>query len=299
MLLHIEAYIIGFLLNMLFKKPAGYKKYLQKFVLNEKNNDKEKLNKDITSDEKPASKGNGATRSLAVILIAMVFVGIIVLAHLMHPIVGVIFEALLTYLMLGVKEISDDSKDVYKSMISSDRVALKESLLTLANDNKPLLSKRNVAECTSIYMARRYVKDAISPMFYMMIGGPALGFISYCFANKYNKINAIPDMLGSWFLITISYIYGKAFNGKVAAKLYNGTVTNKAIEEQRSVLAWLGSLCIKYDLGMNEIENIELKNGEVIDIYKSNQLLYGSTILGEIIFDEILMIVAVVLMFCI
>ena len=203
MKLHILAFFIGFILDLLLGDPHSLPhpirligsliSGLEKSLLKEQEGDKRLLVSGFL---------------LVVLVIAITDIVVIFIlfgAYMLHPVFGVVIESIMTYQILATRSLFDESMKVYRSLCAGDVEGARQAVaMIVGRDTKALDEKGIVRACVET-VAENTSDGVIAPMLYTALGGPVLGF-------TYKAINTMDSMVG--------YKNQKyQFFGRAAAKL--------------------------------------------------------------------------------
>lgn len=123
----------------------------------------------------------------------------------LHPVVKWIFSALMCYYLFAVKSLKDESMKVYDALAEQDvEQARKWVSMIVGRDTEPL-DGAGIAKAAVETVAENTSDGVIGPMFYMILGGPVLGFL-------YKAVNTMDSMVG---YKNDRYLYF----GRIAARL--------------------------------------------------------------------------------
>ncbi len=241
--------------------------------------------------------------------------GILFLAGLVHPYLRLAIGSIFCYQILATKSLRDESMRVSRELDKNDLNGARKYLSWIVGRDTERLDETGVIKAAVETVAENASDGVIAPLFYMMIGGPALGFLykgvntldsmvgykneKYLYFGRVSAkvddvFNFIPAILSAWLMIAASAFLG--FDVKNAVKIYrrdhrNHSSPNSARTESvcagalRVQLAgdayYFGKLVKKPTIGD------PLRPVERADVRRANRLMYGTAILALLIFGAI------------
>lgn len=315
----IFALIAGFLLDLIFGDPRWL--YHPICVVG---NGIAFLEKRIRKLFPKTQKGELAGGVLEVILVCLFCLGIpgVILygAYRLSPFLGVALETFWCYQLLATKCLKTESMKVYDK--------LKNGTLDEARYAVSMIVGRDTSELTDIGVTKAAVETVaenasdgvIAPMFFMAIGGVPFMFL-------YKGINTMDSMLGykndkylyygrcaaklddvanyipariSGVLMALAAFFVK-LDGKNAFKIYfrdkrNHASPNSAQTESAMAGALrvqlAGDACYFGKLYKKPTIGDALRAVEAEDIPRSNRLLYGTAVLGVLVFSALVLLIS-------
>ena len=241
--------------------------------------------------------------------------GILFLAGMVHPYLRIAIGSIFCYQILATKSLRDESMRVSRELDKNDLNGARKYLSWIVGRDTERLDETGVIKAAVETVAENASDGVIAPLFYLMIGGPALGFLykgvntldsmvgykneKYLYFGRVSAkvddvFNFIPAILSAWLMIAASGILG--FDVKNAVKIYrrdhrNHSSPNSARTESvcagalRVQLAgdayYFGKLVKKPTIGD------PLRPVERADVRRANRLMYGTAILALLIFGAI------------
>ena len=206
---HILAFGAGFLLDQLFGDPY----FLPHPIRG--------IGWLIAKTEKTLRAGNpqgnptereGAERRQGKLLVVIVllFTGmlsalILFGAYAMHPGLGVVIEAVMTYQILAARCLQVESSKVWKQLNAGSLEEARKAVSMIVGRDTEHLTEEGVAKAAIETVAENTSDGVIAPMLYTALGGPVLGFL-------YKAVNTMDSMVG---YKNDRYLYF----GRTAAKL--------------------------------------------------------------------------------
>lgn len=241
-------------------------------------------------------------------------VSIIILtwAYVIHPICGCIVESVMTYQILAVKCLKDESMKVYAALKEGDLIKARKAVSMIVGRDTESLDETGVAKAAIETVAENTSDGVIAPMLALAVFGPAGGFV-------YKAINTMDSMVGyknekylyfgraaaklddfvnflpsriSALLMILSCGFSKDFHMKSAYRIWRRDRFNHASRnsaQTESVCAgalqirlagdasYFGEVYHKPTIG-DDIRPVNME-----DIRLSNRLMYATAILSELI----------------
>lgn len=131
--------------------------------------------------------------------------GLLYLAGKWSPIAAFVLEVILCYQLFAVRALKDESMKVYRELVKPDLEGARRAVSMIVGRDTESLTAEGVTKAAVETVAENTSDGIIAPMFYMIIGGPVLGWL-------YKSINTMDSMVG--------YKNEKYLNfGRYAAKL--------------------------------------------------------------------------------
>lgn len=262
-----------------------------------------------------------------VIVVTLITTGIplliLIFAYKLNFYLYLIIESFLCYLLFAVKSLKTESMKVYKKLNEGNIEAARHEVSMIVGRDTQSLTDRGITKAAVETVAENTSDGIIAPLFFMIIGGPALGFFykaintmdsmvgykndKYLYFGRFaakldDVVNYIPARLSALLMILGSYIL--KLDPKNAWRIFcrdrfNHASPNSAQTEAVAAGAlniqlagnayYFGQLVEKKAIG-DDIREIEYN-----DIVVINRLLYVTTFLGLIIFSGLKLLV----IFCI
>lgn len=237
---------------------------------------------------------------------------ILYIAHQIHPYVRLTLESIMCWQLLAAKSLKDESMKVYKKLAQKDLPGGRYAVSMIVGRDTENLDEAGVTKAAVETVAENTSDGIIAPMFYMAIGGAVLGWwyksintmdsmIGYKndrylyfgrFAAKLDDVvNFIPARVSAYLMIAASFLLG--FDGKGAWKIYRRDRLNHASPNSAQTEAVMaGALGVQLagdawyfgKLHRKQTIGDAFRPVEIEDIPRANRLLYGTAILGFVIF---------------
>lgn len=263
----------------------------------------------------PGGERAGGTVLVLLVLLASAAVpwGILWLAGLVHPYLRFAVECFMCYQILAARSLKTESMRVYRKLQEGNLEESRKAVSWIVGRDTENLTMEGVSRAAVETVAENTSDGVIAPMLYLALGGPVLGFF-YKAVNTMDSMiaykndrylyfgrtaaylddvfNYIPARLSGLFMILASAILG--FDGKNAWRIfkrdrYNHASPNSAqteavcagaLDVQLAGDAWyFGVLHKKKTIG-DPIRPVEPE-----DIRRANRLMYGTAVIGLILFS--------------
>lgn len=232
------------------------------------------------------------------------------LAQLIHPVLHMVFEILLIYFALSVKDLAVQSDRVYRSLKAKNLKQARQYLAMIVARDTQNLEEKEIIRATVETVAESIMDGIVGVLFYLFLGGPILAWaykaintldsmvgyrserfidFGWAAAKLDGLINFIPARLSAIFIFISSLLWVKnslrAFTWGLKY-LYKGPGYNSELTE--AVMAGalgvqLGGLnfynstpCAKTLIGDN------LKTLEISHIQESIRIIYSSSVLAVV-----------------
>ena len=245
-------------------------------------------------------------------------------AYAMHPGLGVVIEAVMTYQILAARCLQVESSKVWKQLNAGSLEEARKAVSMIVGRDTEHLTEEGVAKAAIETVAENTSDGVIAPMLYTALGGPVLGFL-------YKAVNTMDSMVGykndkflyfgraaakfddvmnflpsriSGILMVLAAPLVK-LDGKNAWKIFkrdrlchaspNSAQTESvmagALQVQLAGDAWyFGKKHEKPTIGD------PIRPVEIADIARANRLLYAASALGMIVFNGIKIILLLLLL---
>lgn len=257
---------------------------------------------------------------LVVIPSALITLLLIVFVYKINVYLGVIVEAVLTCYFLATKSLMVESKAVVDALNNNGIVAARKSLSMIVGRDTENLSEEGILKATVETVAENSSDGVIAPLIYMAIGGPVLGIIykacntmdsmvgyhndryenfGFFAAKTDDVLNFIPSRLCAILTIIVSCIL-PSFDGKNAYRMWRRDRFNhKSKNSAQSESAYAGAMSIRLAGDASYFGKIvkkpyigdDIKKIEIKDVKRSHILLYGTSILCEVLCTAVIFII--------
>lgn len=256
--------------------------------------------------------GEKAAGAALVVLVAgittVVVAALLCLAYRLHYWCGFILEILMCYWLFAVRSLKDESMKVYDKLAENDLEGARKAVSMIVGRDTQNLTAEGVTKAAVETIAENTSDGIFAPMFYMLLGGPVLGwfykavntmdsmvgykndkylYFGRCAAKLDDVLNFIPSRLCALFMIASSWLL--KMDSKNAKKIFfrdrkNHASPNSAQTE--AVMAGALDVCLAGDawyfgkLYKKPTIGDAIRPVEYKDIQRANKLLYGTAFLS-------------------
>ena len=322
MIYHIVAFALGFIIDLLIGDPHFLPHpvvLIGKMIsLTEK-----KLRKKTDSSRDEIRKG----RLLVITVLLCTFIvsaGILIAAYLISVYAGLVIETVMTYQILAVKSLKTESMKVYKCLENGDIEGGRKAVSMIVGRDTENLSEEQIVKAAVETVAENTSDGVISPLVYLAIGGPVLGFL-YKAVNTMDSmvgyknerylyfgraaarlddiVNYVPARISAVLMIAAAYILGPDYSGKDALRIFRRDRMKHASPnsaQTESVCAGALGLQLAGDASYfgkivhKPFIGDKLREAEYEDIRRANRLMYASSCICEIICLAVLTVICFV-----
>ena len=102
--------------------------------------------------------------------------GILILAHWIHPALHFIIASIFCYQMLAAKSLKTESMKVYAQLEQHNLEGARKAVSMIVGRDTANLTEEQIAKATVETVAENTSDGVIAPLFFMLIGGAPLGF---------------------------------------------------------------------------------------------------------------------------
>ncbi len=235
-----------------------------------------------------------------VLLTALLVVG----AYIIHPVLGIMVEAILGFYCLAMKSLRTESMKVYDKLTSGTLEEARYAVSMIVGRDTAVLDEKGVTKAAVETVAENTSDGVIAPMLYLALGGPILGLLyksintmdsmvgykneryldfGRCAAKLDDVVNFLPARISAFIMIFACVFMGKSYSAGDAFKIFkrdrfNHTSPNSAQTE--SVMA--GALGLKLAGDASYFGKVvkkpfigdEGREIEPCDIKRANKLMY-------------------------
>lgn len=242
---------------------------------------------------------------------AVVSGGILYTCGRISPWLRFLASVILCYQLFAVKSLKDESMKVYRELKKDDLEAARYAVSMIVGRDTQVLDATGVAMAAVETVAENTSDGVIAPLIYLAIGGPILGFmykaintmdsmVGYkndkymyfgrCAAKLDDVVNYIPARISALLMIAVSFLPGKAYDGKGAWRIWRRDRRKHASPNSAQTEAvCAGSLGVQLAGDASYFGKIVKKPTigdahrpvEYEDIKRANGLLYRTAILCE------------------
>ena len=237
---HMIAFWGGFLLDLLLGDPC----FLPHPV--------RLIGRCITAAEKrirgKALEDGGKEIRQGAILVSLVLISVVTVsafllwaAYRLHPYAGMLVEGLMTYQILAVKSLKEESTKVYQRLKEGNLIQARAAVSMIVGRDTDCLDEEGVTRAAVETVAENTSDGVIAPMLYLALGGPVLGFFykavntmdsmvgykneKYLYfgraaAKLDDALNFIPARVSACLMIAAAFLSGGDFSGRNAVRIY-------------------------------------------------------------------------------
>lgn len=280
-------------------------------ILEEKAEDAKKQD----SEEERKKKRELGRQTVLIVLFCTVLITDILLigAYTIHPILGCVVEAIMTYQVLAAKCLVVESMKVYQALTTGTIEEARKAVSMIVGRDTEQLDEAGVTRAAVETVAENASDGVIAPMLYLAIGGPILGLL-YKAINTMDSmigykneryldfgraaaklddiVNFVPSRISAWLMILACPFLGDDYIASEAKRIYlRDRSKHSSPNSAQTESACAGALGIK--LGGDAsyfgkmVSKPELGDGrrriQAMDIPRANRLMYGAAILCELL----------------
>ncbi|MCI5959337.1 MAG: adenosylcobinamide-phosphate synthase CbiB [Lachnospiraceae bacterium] len=201
---HLAAFFLGFIMDLLFGDPYWLPHPIR--LIGNLIAQAEKLfYKDRKRDYKKEYRGGCMTVLTVLLVTGIVTFVLLFAAYRLHPLLGAGIEMIMTYQILAIKSLKDESMKVYDQLQHGTLENARHAVSMIVGRNTQNLTEEGITKAAVETVAENTSDGVIAPMLYTALGGPVLGFL-------YKAVNTMDSMIG---YKNDRYLYF----GRAAAKL--------------------------------------------------------------------------------
>lgn len=180
--------MVGFLLDMAAGDPRWFPHPIRLIGWMIKTAEK-LLRPKTSSDSHILIKRGTALAFWIPFLTALATAVILLLAWMLHFIVGFVMESVLCWLILAARSLQTETSPVQHALDHGDLEAARERIGWLVGRNTAELEAEDIVKATVETIAENTNDGVVAPLFYLALGGPILGM-------AYKAINTLDSMVG-------------------------------------------------------------------------------------------------------
>ena len=331
MLFHSIAFCLGFVLDQIIGDPYNIPhpirlignliSFLDKKLMGPKGESGQ--GKDPRDHRIPGNEVLKGLLMWLIVVLSTVIVTFILLfaAYKLHPVLGIIAEAVMTCYILAAKSLKVESMKVYKALKTGTLQDARYAVSMIVGRDTESLDETGISKAAVETVAENTSDGVIAPLLYTFIGGPVLGFF-YKAVNTMDSMvgyhndryeyfgrvaakmddffNYIPARLSALFMIAAAFLCGRDFSGRRAFVIFKRDRYNhKSPNSAQTESACAGALGVRLAGDASYFGKIvhkpfigdDTRPVEVEDIKRANRLMYGTTYLCMAILLIIMIIV--------
>ena len=162
-------------------------------------------------------------------------------AYVVHPKLGMVIEAVMTYQILAARCLQVESSKVWKQLNAGNLEEARKAVSMIVGRDTECLTEEGVAKAAVETVAENTSDGVIAPMLYTALGGPVLGFLykavntmdsmvgykneKYLYFGKAaakldDVVNFLPARVSALLMIGTAFVSGKNYSGKQAWRIW-------------------------------------------------------------------------------
>lgn len=240
---------------------------------------------------------------------------ILYVAWCVHPWMYTVLASVMCCQIMATKALRDESMKVYDALKEQDILKARHQVSMIVGRDTDRLDADGVARAAVETVAENTSDGSIAPLFYMMVGGPVLGFL-YKAVNTMDSMlgyknemyldfgrtaakmddlwNWIPSRFAAIFMTLVSFFLG--LDGKNAWKIFlrdrkkspsPNSAQTEAVCAGALGVRLLGDTVYFGVLHRKETVGDARRDIEPEDICRANRLLYGTVIMAAVLFGAV------------
>ena len=315
---HILAFVVGFILDLIIGDPHNFPHPIRLIgklidVLDKKWNNGSRHNQRIMGRWLVAAVTGSAVLATAILIFVF---------YLIHPIAGIVVEAILTYYILATKSLRVESMKVCRALECRDVEGARHAVSMIVGRDTSVLDDIGIAKAAIETVAENASDGVIAPLIFTAIGGPILGFFykavntmdsmvgykndKYLYFGRTaalldDVVNFVPSRISAWLMIIACLFLGNDFSARDAIRIHKRDCRKHAspnsAQTESTAAGALGIQLAGDAVYFGEVHKKPfigdaLRPVEYADIRRVNKLMYGAAILGEVICTAIMCVIA-------
>ncbi|NLL78870.1 MAG: cobalamin biosynthesis protein CobD [Clostridiales bacterium] len=325
MIYHMTAFCFGFLLDLLLGDPyflphpirgigrliQGVEKWLRREESREAGEQERRMCKSSSQGDNGQEKRYQKELRQGMVMVVTVLVtvtaaaaAVLVLAYWINPYVGMVVETVMTYQLLAVKCLKDESMKVCRALEKQNTEEARAAVSMIVGRDTACLNEEGIIRAAVETVAENTSDGVIAPMLYTALGGPVLGFFykavntmdsmigyrneKYLYfgraaARLDDFVNYIPARISAWMMIAAAFLGGRSFSGKGAVAIYErDRHKHKSPNSAQTEAVCAGALRIQLAGDASYFGKVvnkpyigdALRKAEYEDIKRANRLMY-------------------------
>ncbi len=236
-LCHIFAFIAGYILDLIIGDPHSIPhpvRLIGRLI--------SLLDRRLNTGDERQKLYKGILTVLIVTSVTVIVSGFILAgAYYINVYLGIITEAVMTYQILAVKSLRDESMKVYDALKGGSIDESRKAVSMIVGRDTDCLDETGVTKAAVETVAENTSDGVIAPMIFLAIGGPVLGFLykaintmdsmigykndKYMYfgragAKTDDVVNFIPARLSALLMICAAFISGQDYDGHEATRIF-------------------------------------------------------------------------------
>lgn len=229
-----------------------------------------------------------------------------------HPYVGCVAEAWMTYRILAIKSLKTESRKVYDALNGQGLSEARKAVAMIVGRDTECLDEAGVIRAAVETVAENTSDGVIAPMFYLALAGPVGGFLykavntmdsmigyrneRYLYFGRVaarldDVLNFIPARISAYGMIAVSFGMGKSYHARDAYRIYRrDRYQHKSPNSAQTEAACAGALGIRLAGDASYFGKIvkkpyigdDTRPVEREDILRADRLLYATAFLAEV-----------------
>jgi len=232
---------------------------------------------------------------------------LLVIGYKIHPVCGVLVEAILTCYCLAARSLREESMKVYRALTAGDLPAARRAVSWIVGGDTDSLDRIGVTKAAVETVAENTSDGVIAPMFYTCLGGPVLGLLYKAvntmdsmvgYRNKryryYGRaaarlddiLNLLPSRISAWLMIAAAAILGQEYDAERAKMIFlRDRFNHKSPNAAQTESVCAGALGIRLAGDASYFGKVvqkpyigdDTRPVEAEDIRRANWLMYTTT----------------------
>ena len=232
---------------------------------------------------------------------------LLVIGYKIHPVCGVLVEAILTCYCLAARSLREESMKVYRALTAGDLPAARRAVSGIVGRDTDSLDRIGVTKAAVETVAENTSDGVIAPMFYTCLGGPVLGLLYKAvntmdsmvgYRNKryryYGRaaarlddiLNLLPSRISAWLMIAAAAILGQEYDAERAKMIFlRDRFNHKSPNAAQTESVCAGALGIRLAGDASYFGKVvqkpyigdDTRPVEAEDIRRANWLMYTTT----------------------
>ena len=317
---HILAFVVGFILDLIIGDPHNLPHPIRLIgklidVLDKKWNNGSAHDQRIKGRWLVVAVCGATVLGTAILLIVF---------YLIHPIAGMIVEAILTYYILATKSLRVESMKVCRALECHDVEGARHAVSMIVGRDTSVLDDIGIAKAAIETMAENTSDGVIAPLLFTAVGGPILGFFykavntmdsmvgykneKYLYFGRTaaltdDVVNFVPSRISAWLMIFACTFLGDDFDAKDAIRIHKRDCRKHAspnsAQTESTAAGALGIQLAGDAVYFGEVHKKPFigdaeRPVEYKDIRRVNKLMYATAILAVVICTAIMCAIAFV-----